>query len=136
MSAQTPAIAHAPTSQAVESPEISTEKGDFEHRELTDIDLAKQTNFVLDNTGELSKQHDLSFKATLIQFKKAMAICFGVGLCAMGDGYQYKMPGNIVALPGFIRQMGFQDAAGVWKLDPQHVAAWGGKSSLRYHKIE
>jgi len=38
------------------------------------------------------------------------------------------MPGNIVALPGFIRQMGYQNADGKWMLDPQHVAAWGGES--------
>jgi len=104
------------------------DKGNLDHVEDED-DLAKKpAAFVVDNYGELSKQHDLSFRATLVQFRKAMAICFGVGICAMGDGYQYKMPGNIVALPGFIRQMGYQNADGKWMLDPQHVAAWGGES--------
>jgi hypothetical protein len=57
-----------------------------------------------------------------------MAVCFACGVCAMGDGYQYKMPGNIVALQGFIRQMGtFDEAKDKWVLDSQQVAAWGGK---------
>ena len=103
------------------------DKGEFDHVEDDDVEIKKPAAFVVDNYGELSKQHDLSFRATLVQFKKAMAICFGVGICAMGDGYQYKMPGNIVALPGFIRQMGYQNAEGKWMLDPQHVAAWGGE---------
>jgi hypothetical protein len=105
------------------------DKGEFDHVEDEDIDAKKPAAFIVDNYGELSKQHDLSFRATLVQFRKAMAICFGVGICAMGDGYQYKMPGNIVALPGFIRQMGYQNSDGKWMLDPQHVAAWGGRSS-------
>ena len=103
------------------------DKGEFDNVEDDDVEIKKPAAFVVDNYGELSKQHDLSFRATLVQFKKAMAICFGVGICAMGDGYQYKMPGNIVALPGFIRQMGYQNAEGKWMLDPQHVAAWGGE---------
>ena len=106
------------------------DKGEFDHVEVDDIETKKPAAFVVDNYGELSKQHDLSFRATLVQFKRAMVICFGVGICAMGDGYQYKMPGNIVALPGFIRQMGYQNAEGKWMLDPQHVAAWGGKSEV------
>lgn len=108
------------------------DKGEFDHIDCVEEepDQKKPAAFIVDNYGELSKQHDLSFRATLVQFRKAMAICFGVGICAMGDGYQYKMPGNIVALPGFIRQMGYQNDDGKWMLDPQHVAAWGGKSSL------
>jgi len=80
------------------------DKGELDHVEDDEIETKKPAAFVVDNYGELSKQHDLSFRSTLVQFEKAMAICFGVGICAMGDGYQYKMPGNIVALPGFIRQ--------------------------------
>lgn len=56
-----------------------------------------------------------------------MLICVGVDLCAMGDGYQFKMPGNIVALRGFINQMGYLGPAGTYVLGPQHVAAWGGE---------
>jgi hypothetical protein len=107
-------------------------KGEFDHVDCVDEDndqAKKPAAFIVDNYGELSKQHDLSFRTTLVQFRKAMAICFGVGICAMGDGYQYKMPGNIVALPGFIRQMGYQSDDGKWMLDPQHVAAWGGRSN-------
>ena len=118
--------------QQTETVSAIDDKGEFDHVEDDEIDTKKPAAFVVDNYGELSKQHDLSFRATLVQFKKAMAICFGVGICAMGDGYQYKMPGNIVALPGFIRQMGYEDAEGKWMLDPQHVAAWGGRSMLVY----
>ena len=117
-----------PQQNTITTPE--DDKGEFDHIDCIDedTDQKKPAAFVVDNYGELSKQHDLSFRATLVQFRKAMAICFGVGICAMGDGYQYKMPGNIVALPGFIRQMGYQNGDGKWMLDPQHVAAWGGKS--------
>jgi SP family general alpha glucoside:H+ symporter-like MFS transporter len=125
-----------PTTHELESaPPLNTaltidDKGEFDHVEDDEVDTKKPAAFIVDNYGELSKQHDLSFRATLVQFKKAMAICFGVGICAMGDGYQYKMPGNIVALPGFIRQMGYQNPEGKWMLDPQHVAAWGGESDF------
>ncbi|RSH93597.1 hypothetical protein EHS25_006242 [Saitozyma podzolica] len=91
-----------------------------------DIDAAKIANFVIDNSGEVSRYADLNFTQTLKQFWRAMAISFACGVCAMGDGYQYKMPGNIVALQGFIMQMGSKNAAGKWVLDSQHVAAWGG----------
>lgn len=108
-------------------------KVDFEHVEQgeTELEQAKKPGaFVIDNYGELSKQHDLSFRATLWQFKRAMTICLGCGVLSMGDGYQYKMPGNIVALPGFIRQMGYPKDDGTYMLDPQHVAAWGGESKV------
>lgn len=75
---------------------------------------------------DVSKHHDLGIARTLWTFRKAMLICVGVALCAMGDGYQFKMPGNIVALRGFINQMGYPGPAGTYVLNPQHVAAWGG----------
>lgn len=73
---------------------------------------------------------ELSFWRTLRVYWKPMLICFGTGICAMGDGYQFKMPGNIVALRGFINQMGAPGPTGVYILNPQHVAAWGGESDL------
>jgi hypothetical protein len=92
------------------------------------VDTAKAVNFVIDNTHDVSNYAHWSFVKTLRHFWRAMAISFGCGICAMGDGYQYKMPGNIVALEGFIRQMGAEDPeTGKYKLDPQHVALWGGK---------
>ena len=36
------------------------------------------------------------------------------------------MPGNIVALKGFIRQFGTANAAGTYKLNAHYVANWGG----------
>lgn len=92
------------------------------------IDEAKAVNFVIDNSHEVSNYANWTFWQTLKHFWKAMAISFACGICAMGDGYQYKMPGNIVALKGFIKQMGdLDEKTGTYKLDPQHVAAWGGE---------
>jgi hypothetical protein len=129
--ASQPTAVHTLAVSPVPAHDMEMDKIDVEHKENEtghdEIEQAKKTNFIIDNSVGLSKQHDLSFRATLVQFWKAMSICFGVGICAMGDGYQYKMPGNIVALPGFIRQMGYETAPGQWKLDPQHVAAWGGE---------
>lgn len=83
---------------------------------------------VLDNSNTESAGADWTFWQTIRNYWRAMAICFACGICAMGDGYQYKMPGNIVALEGFIRQMGsFDEEKDKWVLDSQQVAAWGGK---------
>jgi hypothetical protein len=108
---------------AAQGDEPKADIQDVNHLEQVagDIDAAKIANFVIDNSGEVSRYADLK------QFWRAMAISFACGVCAMGDGYQYKMPGNIVALQGFIMQMGSKNAAGKWVLDSQHVAAWGGK---------
>ncbi|CAG9984749.1 unnamed protein product [Clonostachys byssicola] len=81
---------------------------------------------VLDNSNAASVSTTFTFWETIRHYWRAMAVCFACGVCAMGDGYQYKMPGNIVALQGFIRQMGnFDGAKGKWVLDSQQVAAWG-----------
>ena len=117
---------------------VDTTKGDLPPNEVTHvegtdgdaIDAAKAVNFVTDNSHEVSNYANWTFWQTLKHFWRAMAISFACGICAMGDGYQYKMPGNIVALKGFIKQMGYEDAkTGTYKLDPQHVAAWGGEFS-------
>lgn len=92
---------------------------------------AKTVNFVTDNSNEVSNYADWTFFQTVRHFWRAMAISFACGICAMGDGYQYKMPGNIVALDGFIKQMGNRNAeTGAYALDSQHVAAWGGESRI------
>ncbi len=96
-----------------------------------EIVAAKAFNFVTDNSHEVSKYANWTFFQTLKNFWRAMAISFACGVCALGDGYQYKMPGNIVALGGFIKQMGTQNPkTGAYALDSQHVAAWGGKFSI------
>lgn len=104
------------------------------HLEASDanaIDDDKATNFVTDNSNEVSRYAELTFFQTVKYFWRAMAISFACGICAMGDGYQYKMPGNIVALEGFIKQMGYKDAkTGEYALNSQQVAAWGGKLGL------
>lgn len=95
-----------------------------------DTQSCKDPNFDLEDMNCMSADSDLSFWQTLRLYWKAMLICFGAGICAMGDGYQFKMPGNIVALRGFIDQMGHPDATGTYVLNPQHVAAWGGKTTI------
>ncbi|KAL1907773.1 hypothetical protein Sste5344_006400 [Sporothrix stenoceras] len=95
-------------------------------REVSHVE-GKATNFVIDNSNEISNDANLTFWQTNRRYWRAMAISFACGVCAMGDGYQYKMPGNIVALKGFIQQMGyFDDKTQAYKLDPQKVSAWGG----------
>lgn len=95
-------------------------------REVSHVE-GKATNFVIDNSHEISNDANLTFWQTNRRYWRAMAISFACGVCAMGDGYQYKMPGNIVALKGFIQQMGyFDDKTQAYKLDPQKVSAWGG----------
>lgn len=107
------------------------EKIDLDHVERVGTnDRDDPVKVVTEHSADVSKYAHLTFGQTLRQFWRAMAISFGCGILAMGDGYQYKMPGNIVALEGFIRQMGYQLPDGKWKLDPNHVAAWGGEYSL------
>ena len=107
------------------------QKGQIRHVE----DDADSVN-VLSNCNAESIGSNWTFWQTVGHYWRAMAICFACGICAMGDGYQYKMPGNIVALEGFIRQMGsFDEEEKKWGLDSQQVAAWGGQSCIisSYH---
>lgn len=75
---------------------------------------------------------------------QAALFCMISGLAACMDGFQTKIPGSIIANRGFINQFGRSsdplaavtamltplgtqtDAAGLSKLDPLHIAAWGG----------
>ncbi|OAA66499.1 Sugar/inositol transporter [Niveomyces insectorum RCEF 264] len=87
----------------------------------------KAVNFVIDNSHEVPSDANWTFYQTIRYYWRAMAISFACGICAMGDGYQYKMPGNIVALKGFIKQMGTLNAkTNTYALDSKQVAAWGG----------
>lgn len=59
-----------------------------------DTQSYKDPNFDLEDMNCMSADSDLSFWQTLRLYWKAMLICFGAGICAMGDGYQFKMPGK------------------------------------------
>lgn len=115
-SLSTPLLPHV----MLQQPDKDLELAHIDHdiKEATEKDLSDL----------VSPDADMSFSRTLRAHWKAMVYCVAVGICAMGDGYQFKMPGNIVALRGFIDQMGYPNAAGVKVLNPQHVAAWGGES--------
>lgn len=110
-------------------------KADFSHieRHNTAEDDLKDVKLVSDNAGEASLDSTMSFGQTLRVYWKPMLMCLGTAVCAMGDGYQFKMPGNIVALRGFIDQMGDRNAAGVAVLNPQYVAVWGGRFTKFFH---
>ncbi|CAK7234725.1 hypothetical protein SBRCBS47491_009046 [Sporothrix bragantina] len=112
---------------AVEMADTKAElQGQDVTREVSHVE-GKAINFVTDNSNEISNDANLTFWQTIRRYWRAMAISFACGVCAMGDGYQYKMPGNIVALKGFIHQMGyFDEKTQAYKLNPQQVAAWGG----------
>jgi hypothetical protein len=102
-------------------------KAELQQSEVTHFE-GKAANFITDNSQEVSSDANWTFWETVRYYWRAMAISFACGVCAMGDGYQYKMPGNIVALKGFIRQMGYLDEkTNTYVLNPQQVAAWGGK---------
>ena len=50
----------------------------------------------------VSAYADLGFLATLKTFKRTSAICFMALFTACSDGYQYSLPGNLVAEKSFI----------------------------------
>jgi len=50
----------------------------------------------------VSAYADLGFLATLKTFKRTAAICFMALFTACSDGYQYSLPGNLVAEKSFI----------------------------------
>jgi MFS family permease len=46
------------------------------------------------------------------------------------DGYQTTLNGNIIANQGFINQVGFPNAQGVYALNANYTALWGAMQSL------
>jgi hypothetical protein len=125
--------------------ETKPEELHLERLATTDDDQ-NDIKLVGDNANEASLDSNMSFGQTVRLYWKPLLMCLGTAICAMGDGYQFKMPGNIVALRGFVSstyissgessvltikidQMGSPNAAGVNVLNPQHVAIWGGEST-------
>lgn len=120
----------SPPATAGDAPAAAADtKAEPYDNEVTHVESnTKAVNFVTDNSHEVPNDANWTFWQTVRYYWRAMAISFACGICAMGDGYQYKMPGNIVALKGFIRQMGYFDTKkNAYVLDSQQVAAWGGK---------
>ena len=67
---------------------------------------------------------------TVRTFPLCSLLCFAAMLSALSDGFQFTLPGNIIASKGFIRQFGSEQADGSYKLDPHYVSLWGGELLL------
>ena len=79
-------------------------------------------------TGLVAHENTLGLWQTIKAYPVATCYCAFAAFGSISDGYQYALPGSIVALPGFIRQMGaLNEETGKYALDPQHVALWGGE---------
>jgi hypothetical protein len=50
------------------------------------------------------------------------------GFNACSDGFQFSLPGQIIANTGFIKQVGVKSASGTYALNAYNVSAWGGES--------
>ena len=85
---------------------------------------------IIDPHSIVSQADDLTLIQTIRTYPKATLLCAFAAFGAISDGYQYALPGSIVALPGFIQQFGSQNAAGTYALNPQYVALWGGEQSV------
>lgn len=93
--------------------------------ELDHVDPAAKN--IVEEPALLAQENKLSLLQTIRIYPRATVLCAFAAFGAISDGYQYAMPGSIVALKGFIRQFGSPDATGTYKLNPQHVALWGGE---------
>lgn len=78
-----------------------------------------------------SPYEDFGVLKSIKIFKKAVFIGFLAGFATAFDGYQISITGSIIANKGFIKQFGTaHNAKGVWILDANVVAIWGGIGSL------
>ncbi|KAL7418259.1 hypothetical protein Q5752_007125 [Cryptotrichosporon argae] len=69
---------------------------------------------------------------TLRAFRKAALLCTAATLGALSDGFQFSVPGSIIANTGFIHQFGSKSATGTWALNAYHVSAWSGMYTGAY----
>ena len=92
-------------------------------------DSQEATEFVINNAGYYSTLDELSFWKTVRCFKMAAAVCFSGSFGALSDNYQLSVPGQILALPGFIQTFGVPDASapGGKSLPTSRVSGWGGE---------
>lgn len=106
------------------------EKPSYLHHDKADIASLNDANKVASDTVQLVSQDKyLSLWQTIKRYPRASAISALAAFGAVSDGYQYNLPGNIIALPGFIQQFGSPNAAGKYVIDPQHIALWSGMST-------
>jgi hypothetical protein len=107
----------------VENTAVPNNTARDDHKEVS----AKQ--FVTDNTDYHSPFNELSFWKTIKLFRVAAFCCFAGSFGALSDNYQLSVPGNVLALPGFIRTMGIPDptAPGGYTIPTVRISAWSGR---------
>ena len=112
---------------------MSLQRDNISQDDIHMVDLKDKEHIQLDQQLKedptiVSDADRLSLWQTLRAYPRATFFCAFAAFGAISDGYQYALPGSIVALPGFINQFGSINAKGVFALDSQHVALWGGES--------
>ncbi|RSH84102.1 hypothetical protein EHS25_005347 [Saitozyma podzolica] len=68
---------------------------------------------------------------TITTFKYAAALCLLAGFNACSDGFQNGIPGNIIAMEGFINQFGV-DVNGVKTLEATTISNWAAAYTAGY----
>jgi len=106
------------------------EKETVEHLAVqpTKVAIAAE-DFVVDNSDYHSRLNELGFWQTVKLFKVATFCCFIGSFGALSDNYQLSIPGNVLALPGFVQTMGTPDPTAEYgyTIPTAHVSAWSGK---------
>jgi hypothetical protein len=89
----------------------------------------EEKDHVQDNTVQLvSADKYLSLWQTIKTYPRASFFSALAAFGAVSDGYQYNLPGNIIALPGFVRQFGYDSGPPRgWMINPQHISLWSGE---------
>ena len=122
---------------------MSTTKEEVVHVEHPKLDSQRdlespgkrQTNeeFVISNSEFHSSLNELSFWKSVWLFRKAVFFCVVGSFGALSDNFQLSVPGQILAMPGFVDTFGIPQPDGTKVLPPSRVSAWGGKWLLPCH---
>lgn len=118
-------VLHTPTmSRPVELP-TDDKILPVDHEEVAS--LHDKSKIPSDGVPLVSQDKYLSLWQTIKTYPRASTLSALAAFGAVSDGYQYNLPGNIIALPGFVQAFGTQNDAGKWAIDPQHVSLWSGE---------
>jgi hypothetical protein len=113
---------HINSSRTMDDGKINPEIDQIEVASLHDMNKVPSDGVLL-----VSQDKYLTLWQTIKTYPKASGLSALAAFGAVSDGYQFNLPGNIIALPGFIRQFGYETSNGVWKIDPQHISLWSGE---------
>lgn len=92
---------------------------------------------VLDTSQDVKTDHGLARDTAFVGLSRLQSLrrfwraCFFCGVCVFGvlmDGFQYSLPGGVLANTGFIKQFGtvVDPATGALALDAQYISSWAG----------